>query len=397
MSFWISGTGAVSCLGLGKENLFNAVLKNQSGINSQGLGPLSPEDQLSLQKSLGSLSTERSNTGTPLQMSLGAAREALREAGWEALTDQDGLILATTTGQIPLWDRALSRYFQKEVSDQDFKNLFKHYPLGTLLDDFSIHINSVLAEKTAPAFLGPRQLITTACSASTQAMAIACMWLETGKAQRVLVGGVEVLCDLTVEGFRSLKLLSEDKCRPFDEKRNGINLSEGAGFVCLEKKKNRSSIEVCGYGMASDSHHMTAPHPEGEGSLRAMTAALKKSGLEPEDIDWIHAHGTGSVHNDLSESFAIHRLFETKAKPFVSSTKWHHGHALGASGLLEAVISVEGLKKNIMIATQGLEQVDPLIPLEIPRVHLEKDIKYVLKNTLGFGGANACFILGKGL
>jgi len=387
---WIAGAGAVSCLGLGKESLIRAVLANQSGINDQGLGPVTDQDKLKMDQSLAPL-MERRDLSWPLKLTLWAAREAMGEAGWDQLTDRDGLILATTTGQIPLWDRALSEYYQNQISEEQFKKVFRHYSLGTILDDISVTINAIGGE--GPIFRGPRGLVSSACSASTQAIALASMWIESGKADRVLVGGVEVLCDLTVEGFRSLKLLTPGRCRPFDAARTGINLSEGAAFFCVQREPASSRVKVSGYGMSTDSYHMTAPHPQGDGSLAAMQAALTRAGVEPRDIDWVHAHGTGSLHNDLSESAAIARLFEGNL-PFVSSTKWHHGHALGASGILEAVIDTEALKRGVMIATRGLENIDPGISLPIEREHRSKPgMKYVLKNTLGFGGANACFLL----
>lgn len=391
MSFWITGAGAVSCLGLGRERLFASCLKKQSGINSEGLGPISSEDRTTLVHSLGSSPVADSGS-LPLQISLWAAREALEEAGWGQLNDRDGLIFATTTGQIPLWDQALSHYYQKQIPLEEFRKVFKHYPLGTILDDFSLQINPTLGAQGD--FLGPRTLVTSACGASTQAIAMACMWLETGKADRVIVGGMEFLCDLTIEGFRSLKLLSKERCRPFDVERTGINLSEAAAFFCIEKNKNDSTVKVSGYGLSTDSYHMTAPHPEGEGSFHSMKQALTKSQVPVEDIGWVHAHGTGSLHNDMAEGIAIGRLMD-KNDPFISSTKWYHGHALGVSGILEAVLCREGLLKNTQVGTQGLDTLDPKIPIRLSREHGHNEIRAVLKNTLGFGGVNASIVMEK--
>lgn len=391
MSIWITGSGAVSCLGLGKDQLFASVLRNDSGIDAQGLGSVSEGNKHILVDSLGGVRGV-DKMSWPLQISLWAARESMQSAGWTELTENDGLILATTTGQIPLWDSALERYYQKQIPADEFKTIFKHYPLGTIVDDFCGAIHPLLGKDKK--FVGPRTLVASACGASTQALAMAALWIESGKVERCLVGGMEVLCDLTIEGFRSLKLLSTSRAQPFDQNRTGINLSEASAFFCLEKNKNAASVQLSGFGLSTDSYHMTSPHPEGQGSYVSMQKALAKARLSAKDIGWVHAHGTGSLHNDLAEGIAIERVFEN-TDAYISSTKWYHGHALGVSGILESVLSLEGLKNNVQVATGGLNTIDEKIHLKIPKEHGRKSIKAVLKNTLGFGGVNASVIMEK--
>ena len=274
---------------------------------------------------------------------------------------------------------------RKEISVREFENVFQHQPLGSLLEALS----QILG------FRGRSLLISSACTAATQAIAIGCHWIRQGRVKRCFVGGTEILCDLTVQGFKSLQLLSEIPAAPFDKNRTGINLSEGAGFLCLEAEPGPHPLAVVsGSGLSTDSYHMTAPHPEGRGSLEAMQGALEMAGLQPSDISWVHAHGTGSQHNDLAEGNAIRQLFHGKM-PWVSSTKWVHGHALGASGALETILCIEALKNKTILRTAGLKTPDPQIEVPHPSQHLHTNLNHILKNTLGFGGINASLVISK--
>lgn len=148
---------------------------------------------------------------------------------------------------------------------------------------------------------------------------------------------------------------------------------------------------LSGYGLRTDAFHMTGPHPEGRGAQSAMKLAMERAGLAPEQISWIHAHGTGSEQNDLSESIAVNAVFATH-QPSVTSTKWVHGHALGASGVIESVLCVEALRRQMVLRTGGLENVDPKISLNLVKETREQNVLHVMKNTLGFGGVNASLI-----
>ncbi len=381
MSIWIAGAGVVSSFGLGKEKLFQALYQRRIGLNEQGLGYVGDGDRHLIAQELKSKSW-------PLQMSLWAAREAIHEAGWTHFSPRDGIIFATTTGQIIVWEKELAYLFQHQSESPPFK----HHPLGTVLDEFCVSAPEYLGFPQE--FTGPRTLIASACAASTQALALASLWIETGKVDRCLVGGAEVLCDLTVEGFRSLKLLSAQPCRPFDQQRAGINLSEGAAFLCLQKDKGSAKAKLLGYGLSSDAYHMTSPHPEGQGAYRAMASALAKAKISEEQIGWVHTHGTGSINNDLAEGAALKYLLKNH-RPFISSTKGSHGHTLGISGVFESVISYQGLCEQTQIATMGLQDLDPQINLSIAKEHAHQPVDIILKNTLGFGGVNASLVLGR--
>lgn len=373
-SVCVTGLGVVSCLGTGASSFWERVERGETGI-TEGLGAVQLESP-----QLGS-----ETDGLAFEFSMLAAREALTQAGLQKLDHDDGFILATTTGQIDIWSGEFVEFLRQKSSQEDLEVVFRHQSLGALLDSLSAQLGSPI--KTA--------LITSACSAATQAIALGSMWIRQGKIKRCLIGGVEVLSALTTEGFKSLQLLSSEPARPFDSSRKGINLSEGAGFLVLESNEvvTRPVLAtVSGSGLTTDAFHMTGPHPEGEGCFQAMAQAVRSSGLTPAEISWVHAHGTGSDLNDLSEGKAIARLFEGAALPPVTSTKYSHGHALGASGALEAVLCVESLRRQVVLKSGGLENQDPRIPVSVVRKSQSKKIQHILKNTLGFGGINASLV-----
>jgi 3-oxoacyl-(acyl-carrier-protein) synthase len=378
MGVAITGMGAVSAAGLGAPALWESVMAGFP-LSQNGICRLDPLHIERIQTTLANLGTGEVSFFESL--ALHAIYEAMQEAGWTELLPTDGLILGTTTGNLLNWETDIIEAGRTWADDA---TAFRRYePLG----DCVTSLRKVLK------FAGPAQVITTACSSSAQAMALGTIWLKRGRVKRCLVGGVEVLSRLTVEGFRCLQLLSEKAATPFDQGRNGINLGEGAAFFCLERQASERALAgVAGYGMSSDAYHMTAPHPEGTGCYEAMKLALQSADLGREDISWIHAHGTGSVANDVSESLAIERLFGEEG-PWVSSTKGVHGHALAASGALEVAIDISALRTGIVPRTLGLQSPDSRLKVRHPPAHLREPIRHILKNTLGFGGTNASLVI----
>lgn len=377
-SVCITGLGAVSCLGSGVETFWKRVCAGETGVVN-GLGYAHDPTTSSL------------NAGRAYDFSLVAAREAMEQANVESLSQDDGFILATTTGQIDIWSAEFVEFLRLRSSRESLEPIFRYQSLGALRD-------SLCATLGSP---GKTALITSACSAATQSIALGAMWIRQGRVKRCLIGGVEILSDLTIEGFKSLQLLAHEPSRPFDLERRGINLSEGAGFLMLEcdEKRNAPTLAmVGGFGLSTDAFHMTGPHPEGAGTFEAMSRAIKSAELKTSDISWIHAHGTGSQLNDLSEGQAIHRLFgepDEAGAPPVTSTKYTHGHALGASGALETILCVEALKRQIALKTAGLLQPDPQIKIRHLMTNESMPLTHILKNTLGFGGVNAALILSR--
>ncbi len=240
---------------------------------------------------------------------------------------------------------------------------------------------------------GPNMTINTACSSSAKVFASAARWLQAGLVDAVLVGGADTLCLSVLQGFDSLQLVSEQRCKPFDDTRDGINLGEGAGFSLLAR-----SGEAClpakallrGYGESSDAHHMSHPHPEGEGARRAIEQALARADLAPADIDYINLHGTASRANDSIEGKLIANMFGAEA--CASSTKAWMGHTLGAAGIIESLVAVDALHTGLVPGTLNLQQVDSDIPLALFAENRQKNVHHVMSNSFGFGGNNACLI-----
>ncbi len=242
---------------------------------------------------------------------------------------------------------------------------------------------------------GPALMVSTACSSSAKVFASAWRLIETGLADAAVVGGVDSLCQNTLYGFASLDLVGREPCRPCDAERGGISIGEAAGFALLERPERaagHSGIALLGYGESSDAYHMSTPHPEGEGAALAMQRALVSAGLEPGAIDYINMHGTASQVNDSMEDKAIRAVFGTNTP--CSSTKGWTGHALGAAGITEAVISALCITNGLMPGCLNTRHLDPTFTSRVLLENHKGTVRRVLSNSFGFGGSNASIILG---
>jgi 3-oxoacyl-[acyl-carrier-protein] synthase-1 len=239
---------------------------------------------------------------------------------------------------------------------------------------------------------GVATTISTACSSSAKVFAAAHRYIKAGVCDAAIVGGVDSLCLTTLYGFNALDLVSADPCRPWDADRNGINIGEGAGFALLEKPGSLSCPTLIGYGESSDAHHMSTPHPEGEGARYAMQQALQRAALEVTDIDYINLHGTATNSNDASEDSAVCRLFG-KQTP-CSSTKGFTGHTLGAAGITEAIFALLCLQDGLMPQSLQTKQQDHSLGANILLNPNRQTLNYVLSNSFGFGGNNCSLIFG---
>jgi 3-oxoacyl-[acyl-carrier-protein] synthase I len=243
---------------------------------------------------------------------------------------------------------------------------------------------------------GPAVAVSSACASSAKVFGAARRMIEAGLIDAALVGGTDSLCLTTLYGFHSLQLSSPTPCRPFDVARDGISIGEAAAFALLERvseQVNGDSVLLHGVGESSDAYHMSAPHPEGLGAKRAMQAALNAASLEPSDIDYINLHGTGTPSNDRSESQAVTSIFGPTTP--CSSTKGATGHALGAAGALEAVISALAIRNGLMPGGVQTTRVDPTLTAHYIKENRRAPLRRVLSNSFGFGGANCSLILGR--
>jgi 3-oxoacyl-[acyl-carrier-protein] synthase-1 len=237
--------------------------------------------------------------------------------------------------------------------------------------------------------------VSTACSSSANAIITGVRMIRNGLVDKVLTGGADALTRFTLNGFNALEILSPDGCKPFDAERNGITLGEGAAYLVLEAEATAIPGDILctlsGHANISEAYHQTASSPEGEGAMMAIRKALSTAGLTPGDIDYINAHGTGTVVNDLSEGRAIDTVFRDKL-PAMSSTKGYTGHTLAATGAIEAVISALSIRHQIVFPNIGFTTRMPELSFSPNMAYRSADVRHVLSDSFGFGGSNSSLI-----
>lgn len=320
---------------------------------------------------------------------LSAAHEAWEQARWEA-SDDLPVVLGTTSGGMSLGEE----YYRQALSQP-----FTRRGQLTRVVQYQAH-RPALDLARAFGFSGPITIIANACASGANAIGHAFSLIRRGRAQRVLAGGYDALCQLVFAGFDSLQALSPTQCRPFDAERDGLALGEGAAVLTLETlehARSRSAAilgEIAGYGAATDAHHLTQPHPQGDAALVSMQRACAQAGVMPEQIGYVNAHGTGTPLNDSAEAAAINRWAgESAASLRVSSTKAGIGHLLGAAGAVEAVVCLMALREQWLPPTTTTRRPDPLCHFQLVREPTDANFDYALSNSFGFGGANATLIL----
>ena len=258
----------------------------------------------------------------------------------------------------------------------------------------------VLDALQAAGFSSPSQIIANACASGTSAIGHAFSLVQSGKYRRVLCGGYDAISELVFVGFDALQASTPEKIRPFDKNRTGLVLAEGAALIALEawddavRRGAPIIAKITGYGISTDNHHLTQPHPSGIGPRLAMERALKSAGRSPDQIDYINAHGTATPFNDATEGAAIAQIFGAKTP--LSSTKSMMGHSLGAAGAIEAVVCLLALQHQFMPPNINFLEIDPQWDLDIV-ANTARDAKLdcVISNSFGFGGTNATIVLEK--
>ncbi len=323
------------------------------------------------------------------QLLLHATDEAWRQSKWKS---EPGLpiVLGTTSGGMSLGEAYYRQAIATPLGYRRQPGRVLHYQAQRQALD--------LAE--AFGFTGPVTIIANACASGGNAIGYAWELVRHGHAEKVLAGGYDALCQLVFAGFDSLQALSPTQCRPFDAHRDGLALGEGAAVLTLETlssaERRGAEIlgEIVGYGAATDAHHLTQPHPEGCAAVASMSAACVSAGIEPKQIDYINAHGTGTPLNDSAEAAAIKTWAGARAATLpVSSTKASIGHLLGAAGAVEAVVCLMALRGQWLPPSATVETPDPVCAFPIVRQPGDAKLEYALSNSFGFGGANASLIL----
>jgi 3-oxoacyl-[acyl-carrier-protein] synthase II len=327
-------------------------------------------------------------------MLLLAAHEAWTQSGWQ--TEENlPVVLGTTSGEMSLGETYLRQALESPPSQKKQPSRIRHYQVQQQGLDLC----------NAFGFSGAVTTISNACASGANAIGHAFELVRNGRAEKVLTGGYDALCQLTFAGFDSLQALSPNPCRPFDAKRDGLSLGEGAAILTLENfdsaQKRGAEIlgEILGYGAATDTHHLTQPHPEGNAAFASMNAACASAKISPEQVDYVNAHGTATPQNDATEAAAINRWMAggasvpaSRKNLFVSSTKSSIGHLLGAAGAVEAVICLMALREQFLPPQLSVNEIDPAVRFQIVREPMDKKIEIALSNSFGFGGANASII-----
>jgi 3-oxoacyl-[acyl-carrier-protein] synthase II len=389
---YVTGCGMITSIGDSFAEVEKSVMASKSGIdaisiletvyrNSMVAGEIKHTDEILAEKT--GISLKPGITRTTLLGTI-AAMEAISQAGLTEVKDL-AFISGTTVGGMV----STEKYYPDFLSNDSRNEFIESHDCG----DSTERIACFLGIK------GYLSTINTACSSSANAVMLATRLIKSGRIQRAIAGGVDALSKFTFNGFNTLMIIDPNPCKPFDENRNGLNLGEGAGYLVLESEKvvgNKKNLcEVSGYGNANDAFHQTALSPEGRGAVLSMKAALTQSGLNPDQIDYINAHGTATQNNDLSEGKAIEQLFQPRI-PFVSSTKSMTGHLLGAAGAIEAGISIIAMKNNIIPPNLNFDtQMKELAFSPVTEMIRNINIRHIMSNSFGFGGNNTTLIFSK--
>ncbi len=294
--------------------------------------------------------------------------------------DRVAIVLGTSTGGILETEGALDAHAAAGALPAGFSLERKHAFHGLLE-----------AVRRRAGARGPGYVVSTACSSSGKVLGSARRLLASGRADAVVTGGVDTLCQTTLRGFRSLEALSSRPCRPFSAERDGISLGEGGAFLLLERE-GEGPARLLGVGETSDAHHMSHPHPEGLGARLAMAEALRQAGLPPERVDHVNAHGTGTQANDVIEAQAIAAVLGRGA--LVASTKGYTGHLLGAAAATEAVFAIMAIERGLVPASLGAAPLDAGVEVEVSLTPRRRACRVVLSNSFAFGGSNVAVVLG---
>ena len=405
----VTGLGTINPLGNNVENSWNSLINSKSGISKitkfivdnypcKIAGSI---DDKEINSNIVSLRDQR-KIDRFITLGLIAAAEAINDSGFiseNETSHRSGVMVGSGIGGLD------TIYKNSSILDnQGIRKISPFFIPSSLINLLSGHISIKYNLK------GPNSSPVTACATGTHAIGDSFTIIKNNKADLMVCGGAEAaICPLGISGFSAARALCdtfnnqpEKGSRPWDKDRSGFVMGEGAGILVLEElrhaQKRNAKIygEVKGYGMSGDAFHITKPSEDGNGGFRAMEMALNESELNPDQIDYVNAHGTSTQVGDMIELSAVERLFNANIKNlYMSSNKSAIGHLLGAAGAVEAVFSLKSMQTRILPPTLNLENpdTDSLINL-IPNISISKSVKNVISNSFGFGGTNASLIFG---
>ncbi len=397
----VTGLGAVSAIGIGREDFWNNLLLGKSGLSeitsfeTQGLRNRIAAEIRGFSSSDYVVSDTLRNCGKASQYATVAANMALQDSGKRLYDNGDSVfeadvVVGTTMGEIQALENADAEWVQRG-EDGVLARLASQYPSNNIAINVSRELN----------ITGHSIVIPTACAAGNYAIGHGYDLIKSGRSSKVLAGGAESFSRIAYTGFSRMLAMAETRCSPFDKNRRGMILGEGAGFLVLESLTNAQQrnahiyAEVLGYGLSCDATHMTIP--DRDGIVKAITKAVRESGISLEEVDYICAHGTGTPANDEAECAAIMRIFGERAKNIpTSSIKSMIGHSMGAASALEAIACCMAVHDDKIPPTINFTDRDDKCNIDcVPNEYRQKRVGVALNNSFAFGGNNSCVAFGK--
>ena len=412
----VTGLGLVTPLADGVEESWKRILDGQSGAGPiTGFDPSKLVTQYACEVPLGDGSDgtfdankymepkEQRKVDTFILFGMAAAQQAVEDSGWTPTDEEDlertGVLIGSGIGGLnSIANTAVM------MNEKGPRRVSPFFVPGALINLISGQVSIRYG------FKGPNHSVVTACSTGAHAIGDAARLIKYGDADVMVAGGAEAaICEIGIAGFNACKALSTKRgddptkaSRPYDKDRDGFVMGEGAGIVVLEEYEHAKArgakiyAEVLGYGLSGDAHHITAPAEDGAGGERSMRAALKNAGMEPEDVDYINAHGTSTMA-DTIELGAVERMMgDAASKVTMSSTKSATGHLLGAAGAIEAIFCMLAIRDQVAPPTINLDNPAVETPIDLAaNKKVERKIDVALSNSFGFGGTNASVLFGK--
>ncbi|MBK9265832.1 MAG: 3-oxoacyl-ACP synthase [Polyangiaceae bacterium] len=394
MRIWVTGIGVISPLGRGADVTMNRLIAGDrafgevtlfdtTGSRSRIAAEVSNISAADVAPEGRAGSWSRTDA-----LSVFAVREALGQAGVHPGQTPIDLVVGGTTAGMYETEELLAWLSREPDAIKPMSQMLSH-PLSSTADHLRIAVGPFRRVRS----------VCSACSGGANAIMLGAAWIRAGASRCVIAGGADGLCRLTFAGFGALSAVDPGPCRPFDKRRAGLNLGEGAGFVVLEPEDSARArgakplAELRGWAVGAEAHHITNPECEGSTAARVMTSALRSAGLSPTDVDYINAHGTATPLNDSMESAAIRACFGAAAKSVaVSSIKGQIGHTLGAAGAIEAAVTVLSVARGVVPPTGGLEEVDPACDLKHVTRAQEMPVRAAMSNSFGFGGTDTALV-----
>lgn len=395
----VTGLGVVSSIGIGHEEFWKNLLAGKSGVsniecfdsskhrthNGGEIKSFDPEKYVGFRRSR--------LMGRTSQMALVAAKLAVEDADLNIKNSDKtriGVSLGAATGEAQVIE-GIDKVWVTQGEDKVDTKLIRQYSFDNIPSNIA----------NAFRLQGPVRIFTTACAAGNYAIGYGYDMLQTGRADKMMVGGSDDFSYVSFTGFNQLGAVAPEKCQPFDKNRKGMMVGEGAGIMILElledalKRKAKIYAEILGYGLSCDAYHMT--NPRSEGLAQCILNAMSEADISIENVDYICAHGTGTKLNDAAESAALHKVFGEKIKEIpVSSIKSMLAHTMGAASAIEAIACCLTVKNNIIPPTINYETADPGCDIDcVPNEAREKKVNIVLNNAFAFGANNSCLVIKK--